>query len=230
MISLRRHNPVLLAKMRAHTDRNDFGGLALLLDGLSVSEFRTAGYLLAEDVLPTLTGEAYWQAFNAIVPRNAKAYLGTFLKAGTALYRKGTLTVSATVLEGFAQTCSAIDERKTLEAFTPCLRTSDEILQLFNLFGHCSTETKLLTLVKTRTLPAFHALFLALRTLDEAEIEKCAAALVHNNDELSFRMVSTLRAYFGLTAVKGTFALHLEDYELSNLELGYASFVKTLTK
>lgn len=230
MISLRRHNPVLRSKMLAHTERNDFEGLAQMFERLSVSEFRTAGYLLAEDVLPTLTDGAYWQAFNAIVPRNAKAYLGTFLKAGTTLYRKGTLTISAASLESFAKTCCAIDERKTLEAFVPQLRTSDEITELLRLFTRCGNEAKLLILARTRTLPAFHALFLALRTLDEAEIEKCAAALVHNNDELSFRMVSALRAYFGLSGVKGTFALALEDYELSNLELGYDSFVKTLTK
>ncbi len=230
MTSLRRHNPVLRSKMLAYTNRNDFDGLAQMLRTLSVSEFRTAGFLLAEDVLPTLSNESFWQAFNTIVPDNTKAYLGTFLKAAVVLYRKGALTVSAEVLQDFAQTCSAIDERKTLEAFVPYLRTSDEISQLLKLFTHCTDEAKRLILVKAQTLRAFHALFLALRTLDEAEIEQTANALLRNNDELSFRMVAMLRAYFGLTHVKGSFALALEDYELSNLELGYDSFAKTLTK
>ena len=61
--------------------------LLATLSGLSVSELRTANYLLSEELLGQLSSEQYWNFFAVIVPSNSKGYLGT-LARNTAINEK----------------------------------------------------------------------------------------------------------------------------------------------
>ena len=136
MGSLRRHNPALEERLERFLAAGDTAGLLASLDALGATDFRTAGYLLSETLLPRLSGEAYWTVFAAVVPHNPKAYLGTFLKAAATLYGDGRLDMAHRVMRRFAATeATPVDRRKTLEALLPLLRTPAEAVTLLDLFG-----------------------------------------------------------------------------------------------
>ena len=62
--------------------------LLATLSGLSVSELRTANYLLSEELLGQLSSAQYWNFSAVIVPSNSKGYLVTILKAAVQLYKQ----------------------------------------------------------------------------------------------------------------------------------------------
>ena len=54
MSILKRHNPVLERRLQAYLAADDIQGLRSFLEGLSNQDFRTAGFLLGEKLLPKL--------------------------------------------------------------------------------------------------------------------------------------------------------------------------------
>ena len=54
MSILKRHNPVLERRLQAYLVAGDIQGLRSFLDKLSNQDFRTAGFLLGEKLLPKL--------------------------------------------------------------------------------------------------------------------------------------------------------------------------------
>ena len=86
MRTFQRHNPALLQKLNALAAADDADGLRDYLLSLSASTFRTAGSMLADEVLLAHSAH-FWHLFSVIVPAHAKAFLGTFLKVAVALYK-----------------------------------------------------------------------------------------------------------------------------------------------
>lgn len=207
--------------------KGDATELHSLLQTLSVSDFRTAGYLLAENVLPTLSSQTYWHYFVTIVPQNSKAYLGTFLKAAQKLYNMGQLQLSQTHLQSFALTCSDVDVSKMLTTLLPLLKTSDEVELLTTLFCHNQLSKASFYLVKAHTLPCYYQLFKLLRMAENAtEIRQVALSVLRRGDALSYRITSMLKAYFDIKDLPVRLSFNVEDYQLSRLEQGYENFVK----
>lgn len=229
MGNLIKHNPVLRNKLASFIAKNDAGGLCLLLRSLRVSEFRTAGYLLSEDLLPQVDGETYWSLFTKVVPTFPKAYLGTFLKAGQRLYQSKKLALDAAALSHFAETANAVDIRKTLEAFLPVLSSQSEIQMLLEAFQMNDAQKAYTFLLKAQTIHAFYHLFLLLKLADDAEFtQSVTLLLLKQNRPLSYNMASLLKQYFDLTNVPCTFSLSIEHYKLSRVDEGFASFKKIL--
>ena len=85
MVNIRRHHPVLLNRLKQLFEAGDADALNKTLNELSAADFRTAGFLLADNLLSTYP-EHFWDFFLTIVPSKPKAYLGTFLKAALQLY------------------------------------------------------------------------------------------------------------------------------------------------
>lgn len=122
MVSFHKHNPLLRSRLLAKIQSNNPAELLTTLSGLSVSESRTANYLLSEDLLMLLSAEQYWNFFSVIVPTNSKGYLGTFLKAAVKLYKQKQLVFDSGFLSDFASYATLIDVRKFLETMLPLLR------------------------------------------------------------------------------------------------------------
>lgn len=223
---LRRHNPILRQRLLQPLQAGDIKGLQDILANLKSMDFKTAGFLLAEEVLPTLEEQTFWKCFLAIVPTNAKAYLGTFLKAAIALHKQGRLTLTSEALEAYAQTgITPIDCRKVLEALLPLARGHEEIAFLLHCFTS-DVQQRIALLLRINTLPAAYTLFREMKTQEEdlALLRSTCLALMKRGDARAFRLASLCVSYFGLEDIPGTFSLTLQPYELSRLDQSYDTF------
>lgn len=230
MSTVHRHNPLLRSKLMTLLRQADAEAMANFLSALSVSDFRTAGFLLSEEVLPTSEEQTFWTFFVAIVPLHPKAYLGTFLKACVSMYRRHRLSLSTEALQAFAASCTPIDRKKILETLLPVMHTSDEVGLLIQLFCREETNVPLIYLIKAHTVQAYYQLFLRLKKEETSTVRSCILSLMKMNDALSFNMASLMKRYFDIPNVPGSFSLQVNDYELSRMDQGYDAFVKMLKR
>lgn len=218
--------------------------LLTLLRVLSCADFRTAGRLLAERVLPEVeTDAAFWTLFAAVVPTNAKAYLGTFLKAAEARVKRAPrrfatdgsplcpLTFTSPSLDEFSRTASAIDRRKSLSALLPLACAPAEAARLISLFAPAEAEERVAALLRIPTPLAAYFLFRELKTLECRPdlLRATCVALMKRGDGAAFNLASMVQAYFSLPHLPGTFSLRLRPYELSRLDGNYAAFRSMLS-
>ncbi|MCH5181182.1 MAG: hypothetical protein J1F06_00985 [Prevotellaceae bacterium] len=218
MTTVRKHNPALQQRLALLVEAGETDRLADTLDSLSHADRRTASYLLAEKLLPAMTeASRFWTLFKSLVSRNARAYLGTMLKAAAALYDAGRIELALPPLD-----YTDVDARKIADAFLPVLRTPAEIASL-----HPSK----IALVRGGTVPCYYVLFQELKQLDgKPQIQtRFCLELIRRGDSLSFNMAALVQAYFGLPPVNATFSLRVEPFQLSRLDETYESFAKTLT-
>lgn len=206
--------------------------LRRLLGTLSHAEFRTAGYLLSDVLLPQCTdGEQFWHFFTAIVPTDAKAFQGTFLKAARTLYRTEVLALSSPSLDAYAAgSISAIDCRKFLETFLPEVRTVEEVQRLLQLFGSGTWQGNVAYLLSVATPACSFVLFQEFKKKedDRAALQQGCLSLLKRGDRLAFNLAGILVRYFDLKDVPATFSLRLQPYELSRLDASYEKFKKIL--
>lgn len=230
MVTTHKHNPILKSRLLAQVQADSAEGLDALLRSLSVAEFRTACYQLAEEVLPTLDSEHFWRFFIYLVPPRAKVYLGVFLKAAVKLYRAGKLQLDEQVLADFALQATSIDVRKTLERLLPECSDPAEVQLLVRVFCQNQLEPAAPHLVRAGTPATYYQLFCLLKTAesDRRLLHRYAALLLRKADPLSFNMTSIIRQYFDLNDIPGRFSLQLEPYELSRLDQGAEQFFKIL--
>lgn len=97
-----RYNPVMARRLSTLAGARDWKGLKTYLDSMSNAQFRTAGYLLADETLRHLGNDDFWACFAEIVPTNRKAFLTTFLKAAVCNYTEGRLQLNHSVLSQLA--------------------------------------------------------------------------------------------------------------------------------
>lgn len=232
MTTLHRHNPSLRQKLQVYISLNNPQSLLEELNKLSVTEFRTAGYLLSEELLPQLSSEQFWDFFVQVVPTNSRAYLGTFLKAAVILYKKKELLLDENKLNSFALQCTAIDTRKTLLALLPLFQSDNEVETLLRTFSFYNVKKAFPYLHHAATPAAYYVLFKLLKTADLQTdfLRLNVINLMKKGDQLSFNMASILCQYFDLKNIPGQFSLHIHPYELGRLEQGFSTFKKILSQ
>jgi len=232
MSEVRKHNPYLEKRLRTLLAAGDSDALLHALGELSNAEFRTAGYLLGEVLLPELAPDRFEDFFFAVVPTNPKAFLGTFLKAAASLYAAGALRPEVARWQTYAAGASQIDRKKILECLLPLCKAPQEAQTLLALFALEREDANLLLLIGAATLPALYVLFLRLRTLehDKALLRHYCIVLMQKGGDLNFRMAAFLQAYFDVGPLPGTLSRHIEPYHLARFEGGYDSFKKMLLR
>lgn len=233
MVNVRHHNPALQARLRPIVDNADAKALVAALKQLTNSEARTAGVLLADDLLPNMAEPArFTKLFIGVVRSNPKAYLGTFLKAAARLYNKGQLDLTAPAWFQFAQTATGIDCRKSLDAFLPLAKNADEVSALLTNFTNGTPQACIPQLLRTGTTAAYFHMFRLLRQVeDERELLKtCYLQLLKRGGHRDFNMACIIRCYFGLSDLPGQFSLDLPPYKLSRLDLTPEKFAKILNQ
>lgn len=232
MTNIHRTNPYVKQKLQPYIDSANAEKLLVALGSLSVSEFRTAGYLLAEDLLPQLRDEDFWTFFKALASANAKAYLGTCLKAATILYKQKKISFNVPVLTHISLTGTPIDTRKTLDAFLPIARTADEVETLLRVFSCLDAEKAAPALHRAGTVQTYYVLFKLMKTADSRPdlLKQNVLALMKKGDKLSFNLASIMCQYFDLRDIPGRFSLRLQPYELSRLDSGIENFMKMILR
>lgn len=229
MVNIHRHNPALRARLKSAIDSHSAAQLASVLRGLSNSEFRTAGYMLADELLPAPeTAEHFWDFFLTIVPENPKAYLGTFLKAASSLYLAGRLDIADERLKAYSTSASPIDCSKVLTAMLPIAKTVKDGEKLLQLFSR--DETPCTLLIQAGTAVCCFILFRHLQQHegDEELIRQQCIRLIKKGEKRSFNLASMLQQYFDIKNLPGCFALSLQPYQLSRLDMTYDKFLKIL--
>lgn len=231
MINVRRHNPALEKRLLLPIEAADGPALLALLAGLSNAERRTAGFLLADTLLPACPEDRFWTLFRDLVTAAPKAHLGTFLKAAVRLYRAGNLRFDHESFREYARSAAGeIDKRKILEAFLPQVTDADDAARLLQAVVPESPATVLTLLLKTGTPVAYFHLFRRLQAGDAPPVvlRQYCIALMKKGDRLSFNLASILQQYFDLKNLPGTFSLQLHPYELHRLDGTYETFRKVL--
>ena len=114
------------------------------------------------------SSEQFWTSFLKVVPTFSKGYLGMYLIEAKRLFKKGMLSLDAPELQTFAQleTTTAIDRRKTLEAFLPLAKTHEEAEKLINLLAEDTPEARINAMMKAATLPCCYLIFQQLRLVE----------------------------------------------------------------
>lgn len=232
-----RYNSVIHQRLQIFAQAANWQGLLDYLKSLSRSNFRTASYVLAERVLPTLAADDYWACFANIAMLDRKAFLVTFLKAAVVMYKEHKLDFSDSRFLDFAHSTASLDisldRQKSLKIVLPILRTTAEVQMLLSAFCGTNYQKQLAHLLAAdESLPCYHAAFLIMRRFDhDAEtLQKIMLYVLKRSTPLSFNFVSITRAYFGVEKLAARFSLVLQPYELSRMEAGYDGFVSVMTK
>lgn len=230
MVNIRRHHPVLLNRLKQHFEAGDARALNKALNELSAADFRSAGFLLADNLLSAYP-EHFWDFFLTIVPTKPKAYLGTFLKAALQLYERDEKWLNFVLLRYFSEEyASPIDSRKCLEFLIPGMHSIEHVEALLDIFPPSSSSAKAILLMKAGTPISYFILLQTLLSSDEdkEELRHYCLYLMKRGDSISFNMAVIIRTCFDLGSLPGTFSLKLEPYELSRLCESYDSFEKVL--
>lgn len=231
MVNVRRYNPVLKGRLQAIVSAGAEADIPAFFAALTNAERRTAGYLLAEELLPAMPREAdFFRLLFAIVPGAPKMFLGTFLKAWCLRYGMRTAGVEGLCNAEAAGRFTEMDRRKTLEAVLPVLRTAGEVRILLQTFGGESVEYDARCLIAAGSACCYYELFLLLRRTDDNRdfLRRCCLHLMRRGDSLSFNMACVVCQYFDVPDVPGTFSLRLRPYQLGRMDLSEEAFLKVL--
>ena len=222
------YNPAISRCLQTYAASRDWQGLLVYLQGCSNAQFRTAGYMLAERILPSLAEPDVWELTSTLVSYNSRAFLVTLLKAIAVRLSDDTLQLHSEGCCNFLHQVASnpLDVQKTLLQLLPVIASPHDIQWLFRQVGIEEGEPQVPYLMRTATLPAAYALF---HTLHRAEhnrslLLRVTYMLMKRGDGVGFNLASLLRTYYGLEEVKGTFSLQIQPYQLARIANSYDAF------
>lgn len=201
--------------------------LPAYLDGLTHSAFRTAGYLLGEQVLPQLDSSEFWEVLSLLIDYNSKAFLVTGMKA--AANRVGEFRLPQAERLWARLSSNETDASKTLLTLLPKVKDDIELARhLLNVMTAENAEKRIAILLRIETPEAAFLLLKSLRLVehDRSLLVRTTCFLIKRGDALSFNLASLFKSFFGLDEVRGTFSLSLQPYELDRLENHYETFLR----
>jgi len=208
----------------------DWHAIPAYLKTLSNAQFRTAGYMMGEMLMPKLQDSDFWALSSILVKYNSKAFLVTVLKSAS----NRNINIKG---EDFISFCNIlkdniIDVKKTLHVLIPQMTHPNQIFDLFDVLGVNDREQRIPYLMKSSTMPVFYVLFHTLKYVehDRSILIRTVYFLMKRGDDRSFNFASLLRSYFGLEEVKGTFSLKIEPYQLARLEGSYEAFSQSISR
>jgi hypothetical protein len=210
----------------------DMGGMERFFASLSNADFRTAGFLLGERILPRCSVDGFWEVVYRLTEYNAKAFLVTSLKSLSL--RSEAIDLHHSALQRFFCFLNAqqngIDKQKFILWVLPLLKTPGDILYLFDVLEVTSPVVISDFLIHRGGTLCYYVLFLLLRKQEgDSDLpESICRRLMKQGDGLSFNVASVFKIYFGLDSIRGTFSLQLAPYELSRLEQSYEAFAKVV--
>lgn len=210
------------------------GGCAALpafLRTLSVSQFRTAGYMLGERVALEVEPSEFWELFLTLLRTDNRAFLVTMLQALAVRLERGDVSLYDEGFVALVPHFTEVDADKTLARLLPLQRDPDSVARLLDLLGVGDYRKRIGLLLPVGTVPCAYVLFRTLRYVehDHVLLMRVAALLVRRGDSVSFNLASIMKEYFGLHELRGTFSLHLRPWQLSRLETSYEAFSQALS-
>lgn len=205
------------------------------LDHLSNSNFKSAKFILENDVLLLASSHDFWEASSRLVEYRPKAFLNSVAKVARNRQIRGNWEVDFEFLKRIAVLLSGKEAQpaccRFIRFLLPLFSTEQDIDNLFTIFGIDSVKDRIILLREVPGSVHFFFMFNLLRSQDDHElVVDCCRFLIKQGDDLSYNMASLLKSYFDLKEVKGIFSLHLQPYELGYLESSFPTFERTIRK
>lgn len=236
MVNDKRYNPVIYSRLNTLCGQKDWEGLVRYLQRLSHAAFRTAGLMLGERVLVDAPEDDYWEAFLHLLRFDAKALLGTLLKAAVIRVEQKRLSLrhlgfSRLTEELNATTDRELDKHKILLNLIPVLPSDIEMEYLFNGLQTVDPRRRAAYLLRGNSLMCYFMLFRTLRfeEHDKDYLADCCRFLMKKGDSLSFNLARIVKNYYDLPQVKGTFSLRIRPYEMGRLDTSFETFSRVLS-
>ena len=229
-MSDRHYSKTIEQKLLPPLQTEDAEGLVHLLDSLSRSEQRTAGYMLGERLLIECQPDVYWKMTDALVRYDSRAYLITLMKTFLVRWKQGTASLSDEPLEQLAASFNDVERQKVALLLLPEFDQPKQVEQLFHLLGISKGREQMVYLVRIDTLPCLFLLLRSLRYIehDRSEVLKVARQLMKRGTGGSFNLASIIKVAFGLDELTGTFSLRLQPYQIARLEQSYEAFCQSV--
>ena len=199
-MSDRHYSKTIEQKLLPPLQTEDAEGLVHLLDSLSRSEQRTAGYMLGERMLIECQPDVYWKMTDALVRYDSRAYLITLMKTFLVRWKQGTASLSDEPLEQLAASFNDVERQKVALLLLPKFDQPKQVEQLFYLLGISKGREQMVYLVRIDTLPCLFLLLRSLRYIehDRSEVLKVARQLMKRGTGGSFNLASIIKVAFGL--------------------------------
>lgn len=230
MATDRHYSRTLELKLRPFVDEAGTDGLLRLLDSLSRSEQRTAGYMLGERLLLDCPTDVYWQLTEALVHHDSKAYLITLMKTFLVRLSRSTASLSDSAFCRLASCFNEVERQKVGLLLLPSMMEPRQVEELFQAMCVARGREQMVYLVRVDTLPCLFLLLRSLRYIesDKAEVMLVARQLMKRGTGSSFNVASIIKVAFGLDELQGTFSLRLQPYEIARLEQSYEAFLQSV--
>lgn len=230
MIREVRFSSVLYVKLCNTLNEGGCAALPAFLSSLSVSQFRTAGYILGDRIALEVSTELFWELFQMLICYDNRAFLVTMIHAFVRRLKTGDLSLSDQGFLTLIPHLTEIDASKMLHHLLPLQTDSQSVTHLLDHLHIEDPVKRIKLLLPVATVPTAYVLFRTLRYVehDHALLVRVAASLVKQGDSVSFNLASIIKEFFGLREVKGTFSLRLQPWELSRIENSFEAFSQVI--
>lgn len=231
MIREVRFSTVLYTRLIATLREGGCAALPGFLRSLSVSQFRTAGYILGDRIAAEVEPVLFWELFLTLLRMDNRAFLVTMLQALSVRLKRGDVSLDDEGFEALVPVFTEIDADKVLRHLLPLQSAPGSVARLLDVLGGTDVRKRIRLLLPVGTVPCAYVLFRTLRYVehDHALLVRVASFLVCQGDAVSFNLASIMKEYFGLGELKGTFSLRLKPWQLSRLETSFEAFAQVVS-
>ena len=230
MIKEIRFSFILYKQLTNVLEKDGCSALPAFLGTLSVSQFRTAGYILGERIAMEVETEEFWKLFRTLVRFNNRAFLTTMLYALSQRLKKGETHLTEEGFQTLLPELTKVDSQKLLQHLLPLQQEPAQVTQLLEWLKIEDTHMRIRLLLPIATLPCAYVLFRTLRYVehDHSLLLRVAVSLIRQGDSISFNLASIMKEFFALNELKGTFSLRLSPWQLARLETSYEAFSQAI--
>lgn len=222
-------------RMLCLASQKDLSALGPYLLAMTNSAFRVASRLLSDKVLLQFEGEEFWRIFSYLSLLRPKAFLGTCLKASSALYVENKIHFKGKALNAYAsylkEHSMKVDIYKFLKASVVLLREDKEFVGLWKMFDIEKAEERIDFMMYGTSPTLYYEIFKECKRLQDSHDfqRKICYALIKKGDSVSFNLASVICAYFDINGVGAMFSLKIEPYKLNYLDASQYNFEKVIT-
>ena len=203
------------------------------LNSMSNMEFRRTESYIRATILPTLPNDTFWDVLFHLIEYRHQAFLSGIC-AIEHLVSDDSLDFSCTGARELAQLLhdkhpEAVN--KVINIALPLLKTEEQVDALLNTFAPNDENAHIAALLKVESPLTYYKLFTTLCHMPEGKqlALRCTQFIMKHGNDMAFNMAAIMKAYFGLEELHARFSLHIEPYELSQLDSGSDAFYHLLT-
>lgn len=234
MATDRHYNITIHTQLARFAGRGMWTEMTEYLGRLSNADYRTAGYIVGERILPGLEVQAFWELFACLSLFDAKAFLVTVCKSAAHRIVAEEITLQGDALERLFTEWNKgghdIDKQKFIRTILPSLAQPDDVVSLFERLAITDSEARLDYLLCVDSLPCAFVFFNTLKSMEQnpARLRHYCLLLMKKGTNMSYNLASIVKNYFDLTGVPGTFSLAIAPHEQNYLERSFDTFSKVM--